>query len=114
MKLPDPDVAHTHSQREILTHSDLSNGPSSTESFPHYQGISNPKGRGGGGREGMNTARESKREAERRRGGAQGGSACRRKNAKRQKKGDVVNEYKHGGEMRKPVVSRGAAGLVPA
>lgn len=62
----------------------------------------------------MNTVRESKREAERRRGGAQGGSACRRKNAKRQKKGDVVNEYKHGGEMRKPVVSRGAAGLVPA
>lgn len=24
-------------------HSDLSNGPNSTESFPHYQGILNPK-----------------------------------------------------------------------
>lgn len=101
MKLPDPDVAHTHSQREILTHSDLSNGPSSTESFPHYQGILNPKGRGGGGREGMNTVRESKREAERRRGGAQGGAR-------------VGERMQKGKKKEKPVVSRGAAGLVPA
>lgn len=33
----------THSQTEILTHSDPSNGPNSTESFPHYLGILNPK-----------------------------------------------------------------------
>lgn len=41
--VPLPDIVNTCSQTEILTHTDLSNGPNSTESFPHYMGILNPK-----------------------------------------------------------------------
>lgn len=43
MKALSPDDTHT-SLTEILMYSDLSNGPNTTESFPHYLGILHPKG----------------------------------------------------------------------
>lgn len=57
--------------------------------------------------------KENKREAQRQRDDARGGINVSERMQKR-KKGDVVNENKHGGEMKKPVVSRVAAGLMPA
>lgn len=36
-------MIHIQIQTKIPMHSDLSNGPNSTESFPHYQGILVPK-----------------------------------------------------------------------
>lgn len=36
-------MIHTQSLTEILMYSDLSNGPNTTESFPHYLGILHPK-----------------------------------------------------------------------
>lgn len=61
-----------HTQTETLTHLDLSSGPNSTESFPHYVGILNPQEEAEG-QEGIST--DNKREAERQRDDAQGAHA---------------------------------------